>query len=46
VAPISAAEGEAAGIASALAVKDCKTPRGVDVKDIQDQLIKAGAIIK
>lgn len=45
VIPISMAQGEAAGTAAALAVKESQSLRGLDVKDLQDVLLSNGALV-
>ena len=45
VIPISMAQGHAAGVAAALAVRAGVAPRGVDVHDLQARLRRNGAIV-
>jgi len=46
VIPITGAMGQAAGTAAAIAVKDAISPRNVDIKKLQRQLIKNNAVLK
>ena len=45
VMPICMAIGEAAGVGAALAVKQDISPRDVDVAQVREILLKAGAIL-
>lgn len=45
VIPISMAQGEAAGTAAALAVKECQTLNRIDVQGLQNVLSKNGALV-
>jgi hypothetical protein len=44
--PIVMATGQAAGVCAALAARNGTTPRAVDVRDVQRELVRQGASLR